>query len=302
MPIKLITGLPGHGKTLRLMQLLKDAGDKADRPVFVFGVDGLVDGPWTSLADASTWQELPDNALVFVDEAWKWFGHQSSPRGAVPAHVQALAEHRHRGFDFVWTTQGPSQIYPFARTLIAEHEHVVRRFGSRLSDVYQWGELQEDVKSVSVRARGLRVSFVHPRALYSMYKSASAHTIKMRLPLRAWALPFLLIIGALLGWYVITRFSPDAQAAKAQAGIAEVTAGARGAVGDSPGDQPGVRTPHGKAPVSAEQLAALLNPRIEGMPWTAELYDARAVKSEPDIYCISSEASCTCLSEQGTRT
>ncbi len=48
------------------------------------------------------------------------------------------------------------------------------------------------------------------------------------------------------------------------------------------------------------------------MPWTAPIYDQRAITSDPQLICMSSmegldgngkrsEASCTCMTEQGTR-
>ncbi|EKT4090993.1 hypothetical protein ACS0OQ_11115 [Stenotrophomonas riyadhensis] len=61
----------------------------------------------------------------------------------------------------------------------------------------------------------------------------------------------------------------------------------------------------------AEYATAHL-PRIGTMPWTAPIYDQRAVTSDPQLYCIASgegldgngqhtAATCTCLTEQGTR-
>lgn len=45
------------------------------------------------------------------------------------------------------------------------------------------------------------------------------------------------------------------------------------------------------------------------MPWTAEVFDQRPVVADPQVFCMSSvptasdprEASCTCMTEQGTR-
>ncbi|PAM45963.1 zonular occludens toxin, partial [Acinetobacter baumannii] len=60
------------------------------------------------------------------------------------------------------------------------------------------------------------------------------------------------------------------------------------------------------------QYATAHNPRIGTMPWTAPIYDQRAITTDPQVFCISSmegldgrgqrtEASCSCMTEQGTR-
>jgi len=41
MPITLITGLPGHGKTLYTLARFKEEAEKAGRPVFHNGINGL---------------------------------------------------------------------------------------------------------------------------------------------------------------------------------------------------------------------------------------------------------------------
>src|SRR5690606_6192513 len=129
----------GHGKTsLMVEHLLKEAKAKDPRPLVAYGIDGLKPGLATVLKDPREWNAvregetchchdtenseaceshvIPNGALIFVDEAWKWFGHlHNATRQSVPPHVLALAEHRHRGIDFVWTMQSPIQIYPFAR-------------------------------------------------------------------------------------------------------------------------------------------------------------------------------------------
>ena len=130
-----------------MRRLLKDAA-KAERPIVAAGIDGLEPGLAMVLDDPRKWNDkdadgnylVPDGSIIYVDEAWKWFGHlQDASRQATPPHVVALAEHRHRGLDFVWTTQMPNQLYPFVRGLIGAHTHCVRRFGTQFVDNFSNG-------------------------------------------------------------------------------------------------------------------------------------------------------------------
>ena len=218
MPIECYSGLPGHGKTsLMIERLLKEAGKKNPRPLWVAGVDGLKPGLANVLADPTQWNAVkpgetctchqyensepcnahvvPNGSLIFVDEAWKWFGHlQNAQRQATPGHVLQLAEHRHRGIDFVWTFQAPAQIYPFARSMVADHNHVVRRFGSKIIDVFTWAELQDDVKSNSKREIAQRKTRAIPSGVvHDAYKFAGEHTIKRKIPWKVMALPVVLV-------------------------------------------------------------------------------------------------------------
>lgn len=331
MPIELYTGKPGNGKTALMMERLVAEAKRAERPIFASGIDGLQPGLATVLEDPRRWNDLttdrapdctcdkhpvphahvlPNGALWFVDEAWKWFGHlHDAARQATPAHVLALAEHRHRGIDMVWTTQGPNQIYPFARPLIADHRHCVRRFGTSVIDVFHWEELQEDVKSVPKREAAQRTTRTLPKEVFGAYKSADVHTIKARVPLKVWALPVLVVAAVVLLWFAVSWLRPDEFAANLTG--AEGPAAAEAAPGRSVGD--GAQSPGGKRTyVTAQDYIVAHRPRIAAMPWSASIYDGRAVTADPEVYCMASGAgvdaqgdyhagSCRCVTEQGTR-
>lgn len=304
MPIAVITGLPGAGKTLRMVQRLEEtAAEQAKlpedqrRPIVVIGVKGLKPGPWQQMEDGAKWEEAPDNAIIFVDEAWIWFGHlHDASRKGAPPHVLALATHRHRGIDFVWTTQSVAQIYPFARTLGAEHEHVVRRFGTPACDVYKWGEWQDDVKSQATRDRALKFMWLHPPKVFDSYQSATLHTIQPKIPKRLLLIPACFVVGVGLLWWAATALRP-----------ASMTATLTGQ--ESPPEA--AQGPHAGLPASgpfadpADELAAYLArfvPRVAGKPWTAPAYDRLGDGEPPDLACMSSSDSCTCITiQQGTR-
>lgn len=293
MPIQLLTGLPGHGKTLRMVSMIQDAAEKGDRPIYVAGLEGLVDGPWTTIDDPTKWRDLPDGSLIFVDEAWKWFGHLHDARGAkTPKHVLDLAEHRHHGMDFVWTTQSPAQIYPFARTLIAEHTHVVRKLNSSACELYNWSELQEDVKSTTSRQRAAVTYWMHPKKLFGMYKSASLHTMKVRIPRMVWALPVVALAFAACVWSFVNWQRGKTQAPQSAAGLQSsalpTTTAAAFALPSSQQAQRAGNT------LRQTDTLAYLRPRLPAMPWTAPAYDDAKFADPPRIACVSTPVTCTC--------
>lgn len=337
MPIDLYTGQPGNGKTALMVERLMADAKKAERPIFAAGINGLAPGLATVLDDPTRWNEIdpavegscvcgiefgsdgmpiprpphahtlvPDGSLIFVDEAWKWFGHlHNAGNQKTPKHVLALSEHRHRGIDFVWTTQQPNQLYPFIRGLIAEHSHVVRRFGTSMIDVFKWGELNEEVKSQAKRDLSQRDTRLLPKASFGQYKSASEHTIKAKIPFKVLALPALVVIAGIAGFLAYQSLKPDAYAKKfggqGQSASADATASGSAA-------PKGTDTPKFK---DATDYARKHLPRFGSMPWTAEVFDQRDVTADPAVICMSSmggadaqgehkDPSCTCLTEQGT--
>lgn len=307
MPIELYTGKPGNGKTALMVERLVVEAAKAERPIFAAGVAGLEPGLAAVLDDPKRWAECPDGSLIFVDEAWKWFGHlHDASRQATPPHVLQLAEHRHRGIDFIWTSQGPNQLYPFARPLIADHYHVVRRFNTSVIDVFKWEELQDDVKSSAKRDLAQRKTRTLPSAVFGKYKSAEIHTIKARIPFKLIMLPFLLLIAAGLAYFAYRWLKPENVAARTggTAAAALVSPGQGGVTGTPAATEKKWSTPTDYA---KEHL-----PRFDVLPWSAPVYDGRSVTADPQIYCMSSmpgedgqgvhtDLSCTCLTDQGTR-
>lgn len=76
------------------------------RAVYVHGVRGIdyAAAGFFPLDDPKDWQKLPDGAVVVVDECYSSFPRRM-PGAKVPAYVDALATHRHRGFDFILICQ-----------------------------------------------------------------------------------------------------------------------------------------------------------------------------------------------------
>lgn len=336
MPISSITGKPGNAKTAFLVdQMLNDAAENAKRiqrgeeprPLFAAGVDGLkcdeigvelLRDPkqWNAVKPGETCtchdtensaacnaHVIPNGAKIYIDEAWKWFGHlQDASRQPMPQYVLGLAEHRHRGIDMVWTYQQPNQIYPFARGLLAEHRHLVRKFGTMFCDAFDWQELNEDVKSQTKREAAQHSTVAIPKRTFGLYKSAEVHTIKRKLPLRVYVLPVIAVAAVVLGVMAYRWLRPasvaERTAEKLPAGAQATAAASQGATARFAYNTP-------------EDYHRVTTPRVNDAPWTAPAFDGRSVVAEPALYCMASEAgrdasgkmvegSCSCVTEQGT--
>ncbi|PPV04807.1 zonular occludens toxin, partial [Xanthomonas axonopodis pv. vasculorum] len=66
--ISLLTGLPGSGKSLRIIQAIRYLMDKGAH-VYVCNIDGISVPGTTPWADPHKWQDLPAGSILFVDEA-----------------------------------------------------------------------------------------------------------------------------------------------------------------------------------------------------------------------------------------
>lgn len=313
MPIDLYTGQPGNGKTASMMVRLMEEVEKGERLVYASGIDGLNVPGVLDLPDPRRWNDktptgeylVPDGAIIFVDEAWKHFGHLQDAKCAPnPPHVLALAEHRHRGIDFVWTTQMPNQLFPFARGLIGSHTHVVRRYGTHFIDLFTWGELQEDVKSAAKRELAQRKTTTLPAATFDKYKSATLHTIKRRIPIKIIAFPLVIVAAIVVGYLAYQRMKPDALTARLTGQESSAAQAALTPSGSGNSGKVIYRT--------AAEYAIAFTPRIKQMPWTAPGFDGRPVVAEPSVFCsvagagetatgYESQETCHCLTEQGTK-
>lgn len=213
--ITLITGLPGHGKSLRLVAQL--ASDEYEgRPRFAHGIDGL-DYEKLGVSDFSPtdWvTQLPDQSVAFIDECYKYYPSRSSHQRP-PDYVEQFAEHRHRGLDFVMACQDPSQIDPFLRKLIDRHLHVRRNMGLGFTNIREFQGVHNAPGTDFAKKNAVTIQrWKFNKKLFSLYKSATAHTVKRRIPLKAYGAGLVVIaclvaIGNLVAWGM--SFNEDVQ-------------------------------------------------------------------------------------------
>lgn len=302
------TGQPGHGKTLQAIARAMEF-QKQGRIVYVCNVRDF-DYAKTGMLpmkpeEFRDWMNfLPDGAVALVDEAYEHGMLPKRPPGAaVPAHVEQLAKHRHRGIDFIFVCQSPDkQVDVFVHDLIEQHVHVRRRFGTKFQHLRTFDRFErnpEKANPLTIRRTTL------PRHVFGTYKSTELDTTERRIPWYYFALA-VLVPGALgfsywtfagmgerLGGEAMT--APSAKLAGAQANGASAT------VAEAARD----------VPLSPVDYAARFIARVPSQPWSAPAYDNLPIPTDPPrVFCMSSKSSaeeadaydsCTCLTEQGTR-
>ena len=201
--LNLITGTPGAGKTLYAVSLIKKYVDenakriaKGEPPRKIYSdIDGLtLDGVEPAPED---WRTTPDHSVIFYDEIQQRKPFKESR--ASNDIVDALQVHRHTGHDIYGITQFPVLLHSHFRSVVGSHYHLHRGWGMPSATVYLWGYCvlnPNDQSKKRIAERDFRFSY--PKDLYKYYKSASVHTHKMRIPLKAFLYLLLILVGIVM--------------------------------------------------------------------------------------------------------
>jgi len=290
MPMVLVTGLPGHGKTLYALQWVEAWATREGRAVFHNGINGLTLN-WQQWK-AEDWQELEPGSIVVLDECQAAFPVRG--RGQPAPWIEELAKHRHRGIDFVLITQNPMLMDSFVRRLVDRHFHIVRKFGTHFATVYEYPNgVRENV--ATSREGGIRHEWKYPTDVFNWYKSAELHTVKRRVPARVFVLLAIPFVFIALAWVAYSRLNADSVAERTGA-----PGPGRAASAAPPADP---ARPGGGQQLTAAQYVAHHQPRVAGLAYTAPAYDGVTVPVEAPYpaACIASASRCQCYTQQGTR-
>jgi len=297
--IHLVTGLPGHGKTLWTLWYYKRKSEEENRPVYYFNISELT-LPWHQLDNPEKWFECEANAIIIIDEAQKVFRPAASGAG-VPEFIAKLETHRHGGIDIVLITQMPMLIHKNVRMLTGRHNHIVRFFGANNATVHEWPECRDNPKQ---RKDSQSSRWFYPKEVYGYYKSAEVHTVKRSIPLKFYLI-FLMPIVALVLAYVGYRMLQPVFQKPGQNQEQGMPAGGNmidrlnnKADGVSPGQSSDAVKPMTKA-----EYIAQYQPRIADVQYSAPAYDqvTKPVTAPYPAACVASSSRCTCYTQQGTR-
>lgn len=290
MPVKLFSGLPGAGKTANLVaELLRLQKLEPDRPVFAMGINGLKEGIAIDLTMEQLerwWEELPQGAIIAIDECQE--DHlMPKDRGNPAAWVQKITKVRHFGMDFLLTTQHPQNMSAYVRRLVDQHVHSVRKFNTKLVERYTWGRCMDDPEKGGAQKSATKTVGTLPAEVFDLYKSASLHTMKKRIPAKVYMFVALVVmaVGAIGGaMYWIPRMNKKPDPAAASGGV------------------PGQAAKVVEVDLRKTDYVKWMTPRVAGVPWSAPAFDGQAVKAQPKLYCIADDTGkCLCNTEQGTR-
>lgn len=193
--IHLITGTPGSGKTLLAVELiLKNRNSEKIRPLYA-NIEGLnlEELRCFKLDEVDTWYDLPDGAIIVIDECQRWF--RPRPNGsAVPECISRFETHRHHGHDIILITQHPGLIDRNIRKLVDRHQHMYRPFGMDHRKVFEWNTCNESPEPSQNESNALRTKLKFDKELFKYYQSASIHTSTKRIPIKQIAV----FVGAIL--------------------------------------------------------------------------------------------------------
>ncbi|MFC4729264.1 zonular occludens toxin domain-containing protein [Coralloluteibacterium thermophilus] len=321
--IYLITGQPGAGKTAFAITYCLDL-QKAGRTIYAAGVPGL-DYAATGFrpiedvtrwyhAPAGAWPEnrltpagvavppdyegtepyIPDGAVILLDECYADFPATNAGK-AIPPHIEFMARHRHRGFDFVLISQGHGQLHSFLKPLVHEHTHVVEKFKG-MCRLRRWPRIETNPDKA--RCDDSK-PWKRPASVFKLYKSTTVDTKRHRLPMWAWWLMLALAVLGGLVYYMQHRW--DARIDRYRGQDTSTAGSDRASDPTQGGVLAGALT--GGPPPSLRQsdYAEWLTPRVPGHPWSAPAYDNFPVVSMPQVFCMSTAETCRCITEQGTR-
>lgn len=307
-PISLITGVPGAGKSLRAVWHGVEFAKKG-RKVFFYNLDGIdiekINEKFQvevyKVSDDFTiekWQELPENSVLIVDEAHNFFPVRTKDKA--PDWLNKLTEIRHFGIQLILVTQDSRNLDAFVRRLVGEHEHLTRKAGLAGAMLRTFQQCADNVNDYHLQQTAQSSAWKYPKEFYDMYKSATLHVIKPKVPKKILfaviALLFLTFLIPFLIWkFKSTTFNSGTSAEqvdekKSQKNVFD-----------------GEKSNLQKSWETVDDYIADVTPLTPVAPWTAPIYKNLEPTGIPELYCFASgyenskNRNCKCFTEQMTR-
>lgn len=297
--LKLVTGLPGAGKTSNELWDFLHNKDYANRPKYCTPIKGFnaVDHGVIEIEHIKGWRELPDGAVLICDEVQRFCGTDLGREA--PDWVQDFAVHRHSGKDFILITQSPMFIHPFARKLANPHVNYHRPFNMKAVR-YSWEGVQNDPTSKAAKNLGLSQMVKTDPKVFTLYTSTVLDTHKAKPPYKILVIFALFLMLAIAGgWYAFNRVV-HIKDPVIDPGAEQVQAVVRASAEPTPFESPALPAGETK-PVWTEET---IKPRLAGNLYTAPVYDNLTAPTDfPRVgACMASESrgSCNCYTQQGT--
>lgn len=303
-PLTLITGAPGHGKTLLALQLLQES--KAEGLKAYHFNCAITDPDFsTPLEDLTKWNELPEGSVLLIDEAQEKQCFPKRPTNQQPpAWIELIARIRHFGIRMLIVTQDPRDIDHFVRRRLGVHYHVARKTGHAFAIRHEWRPYQDNPRTHQAEAKGERTVWKYPKELYQVYQSSTQHMVKTKIPKAVWVILIAAVSFVVLGYAFYQRFmGRGAEMATA----AETVTGGQQFRAQSAAQ--GGLLGSGNAPspwASAQAFADHHAPLIRDIPWSAPVHANLNVTTVPDLHCViigdreKWSSNCKCYTEQIT--
>lgn len=198
--LAIISGVPGSGKTLWVVDQILNNPEYSSRPVFIHGVDDFNFNARTGLfplEDPKAWVDCPQGSVIVFDEAQYPFPVRSASK-APPPFIDEFSTHRHKGFDIFMTSQHPTMLDSHIRKVCGRHLHFLRVFGLKSCTIFEWPEYRPDNDSASRRKTALLKRWSYPKSVFGAYKSADVHTHTRKIPRKVLMIPVFLVVGVII--------------------------------------------------------------------------------------------------------
>lgn len=274
--LTILNGVPGTGKTLYTVHKIRDEFLPSGRPVYVCGLEVDLDGV-QQLDFAKDWVDCPEGSIVVIDEAADYFPARGASKD-VPATVQEMRKHRHKGIDLWLAVQDVRDLDVAVRRQCTQYLELSRPAQGTLLTIREYPRCKHDHENT--RQTGVK-TWRYDKSLYGLYDSAVMHTHKFKL--NGKGLFGLLLLGAAVslivwgGWGFYSGFLADGGSTTAAGALvngakdfAEIDASlyrerVSGSFGGSDGSD---REFSGLW----DDDAAAWVPAVSGKPWTAPVF------------------------------
>lgn len=311
------TGLMGNGKTLNTIKELDKKAKAENRVVYYHNITEFnpnheaIEAEWVEFDDPEKWYELPQNAIIVIDEAQKFF--RVRPQGSkVPLYASEIETMRKSGHELHCITQNPSLIDTHFRKLCNTHIHYVRGHKGPIIKRWEFEQVALDVDKKKEFPDGQSTRITIAKEYFGCYKSVQEgtnHHFKFKPPRALFVFIGCLLLIAILSYkFYKSRIAPTEQQPAPE-------------VISSP-TQPSAVVGTVQAKTIEEYVQERI-PRVPDMPESAPMYDqlTQAV-SYPKTFCISTHdqdllerqgskmilgyhngrlQGCRCNTQQGTR-
>lgn len=322
------TGKPGHGKTLNTIREVDGKAHAEGRVVYYHNINGLkpeqLQASWFEFEDPEKWYELPNDAIVVVDEAQGWFGARD-PRQRPPEHITRFETMRHQGHEVHLVTQDPRYLDVHLRRLCNGHVHYWRVFKSQQLLRFESEVVIEKVENKTSFKDADKKSLRLDKRYFSVYTSSNAkHHFQTKLPTKFILAALVILCAGLLVYRAYDRYAQGKLEAAAGTVAAQVEPQATGSMVEQVRSTMGsFINPVGRAdePKAVQTVAGYLHsriPRVPDLPASAPVYDQlTAPVSHPRLYCLSSSdpnlvarrpaetvrdgVACQCYTQQSTK-
>jgi zona occludens toxin len=300
--IYLITGLPGASKTLNTIKYVSEEKLFQNRPVFYYNIRELT-LPWKELSkeEVKNWYDLPEGSVIIIDECQEFFPAVTRKQGEeVPRIISQMNTHRHKGFDLILITQHPMLLDTAVRRVVGNHRHFERVFGFRRAKCLEFQKCVTDLEDFHKRKEAQIKQFKLDKKYFNVYKSAEIHTHKPKIPKKLYfiaaTIAGIVILGFFMANRISDRFEPTDTIYEMQNQNPELPLGLGSTVNKNSKDS--------GFPLDPKEYEKVYKPRIEGLAYTAPVYDSLTEpKTFPKPVCVlsNSRKKCQCYTQQATR-